>query len=344
MRRGSISATLQPLRPHADRSLQPDLTSSTRRVLFLNTPLALLLRALVALTLALSASLGLQAQSLQPVPALTSHVVDTSGTLDAAQAAALEAKLTALEQEKGSQVVILIVPTTAPEDIAAYANRVGNDWKIGRKEVGDGLILLVAVQDRRVRIEVAKTLEGAVPDIAASHIINEAITPFFRQGDYAGGLNAGVDQLAARIKGEPLPPVQAPAAQGTQQGSSFGLMDGLVFLFIAVPIVSAFVRSIFGRKLGALLTGAGVGGLAFFITASLAIALVVGVFALFLAIFSGALPTSIPGGRGRSGGPFFPPSGGGWGGGGGFGGGGGGGGFSSGGGGNFGGGGASGSW
>ncbi len=312
-------------------------------MLSLNTPLALVFRTLVALALALSASVGLQAQSVQPVPALTSHVVDTSGTLDAAQTAALEAKLAALEQEKGSQVVILVVPTTAPEDIAAYANRVGNTWKIGRKEVGDGLILLVAVQDRRVRIEVAKTLEGAVPDIAASHIINEAITPFFRQGDYAGGLSAGVDQLAARIRGEPLPPVQIPQARGEQRGSSFGLMDGLVFLFIAVPIVSAFVRSIFGRKLGALLTGAGVGGLAFLITASLAIAIGAGIFALLLAIFSGALPTSMPGGRGRSGGPFFPPPGGGWGGGGGFGGGGGGG-FSSGGGGNFGGGGASGNW
>ncbi|MBY4596493.1 TPM domain-containing protein [Ottowia caeni] len=311
----------------------------------MNTPLALLLRALVALTLALSASLGLQAQSLQPVPALTSHVVDTSGTLDAAQTAALEAKLTALEQEKGSQVVILVVPTTAPEDIAAYANRVGNAWKIGRKEVGDGLILLVAVQDRRVRIEVAKTLEGAVPDIAASHIINEAITPFFRQGDYAGGLSAGVDQLAARIKGEPLPPVQAPETQVTQRGSSFGLMDGLVFLFIAVPIVSGFARSVFGRKLGALVTGAGLGGLAFIITASLAIAVIAGIVALLLAMFSGALPASMSSRSGRSGGPFFPPSSGGWGGGGGGGfGGGGGGGFSSGGGGNFGGGGASGSW
>lgn len=303
---------------------------------------------LLALAFVLATGMGAHAQSLQPVPALTSHVIDTAGTLDQAQKDALEAKLSALEQEKGSQVVVLLVPTTAPEDIAAYANRVGNTWKIGRKDVGDGLILLVAVQDRRVRIEVAKTLEGAVPDIAASHVINEAITPFFRQGDYAGGINAGVDQLAARIKGEPLPPVQAPQARNGQGDGGFGLLEGAVFLFIALPIVSALARGIFGRKLGALLTGAGVGGLAFAITASLLIAAGAGLVALIFAAFSGAV-AGLPGRGGRGGGPtIFLPPGGGFGGGrggGGFGGGfGGGGGFSSGGGGDFGGGGASGSW
>ena len=300
------------------------------------------LLALVILVITLCLGSLAQAQSLQPVPPLSSHVVDTAGVLDGPAAQGLEAKLAALEQEKGAQVVVLTVPTTAPEDIAAFANRVGNSWKIGRKDVGDGLILLVAVQDRRVRIEVAKTLEGAVPDIAASHIINEAITPFFKTGDYAGGLNAGVDQLLARIRGEPLPPVQAPRGQRSQATDSFGLLDGAVFLFIALPIVSAFARGIFGRKLGALLTGAAVGGVAFLITASLLIAVGAGIVGLLFAIFSGAIG-SLPGTGGRSGGPvFLPPSGGR---GGGFGGGfGGGGGFSSGGGGDFGGGGASGSW
>src|SRR5574337_2166613 len=120
------------------------------------------------------------AQPLQPVPALTSHVIDSTGTLIAAQQQALNVKLAQFEQTKGSQLVVLIVPTTAPEDIAAYANRVGNTWKIGRQGVGDGLILLVALKDRLARIEVAKTLEGAVPDIAARHIIDEALVPFFR--------------------------------------------------------------------------------------------------------------------------------------------------------------------
>ena len=124
-------------------------------------PLIQLLKTLAAIVLLAWAALSAQAQPLQPVPELTARVIDTSGTLSEAQKAGLEAKLAALERDKGSQVILLMVPTTAPEDIAAYANRVGNTWKIGRREVGDGLILLVAVQDRRVRIAVAKTLEGA---------------------------------------------------------------------------------------------------------------------------------------------------------------------------------------
>jgi hypothetical protein len=141
--------------------------------------------------LGLLAAAGAWAQPLQPVPALVTPVIDTTGTLQAPQKAALEAKLSALEAAKGSQVVLLMVPTTAPEDIASYANRIGNAWKIGRKGVGDGVLLVVAKDDRKVRIEVAKTLEGAIPDLAAKQIIDEALTPRFKQGDYAGGLDAG---------------------------------------------------------------------------------------------------------------------------------------------------------
>lgn len=299
--------------------------------------MARLCATLVALLLA-GAALLAQAQGLQPVPALTAHVIDTTGTLDAAQSAALEAKLATLEREKGAQLVLLMVPTTAPEDIAAYANRVGNTWKIGRAGVGDGLLVLVAKNDRRVRIEVAKTLEGAVPDIAASHIIDEAMTPFFRQGDFAAGLDAAVDQLSARIRGEPLPPVQQPRAQGAR----FDPVDLMVFLFIGLPIISTIARAVFGNKLGSLLTGAGVGTLAYILTASLVLALVAAVFGLVFALLGGRRPPLGPpgaGGRGRGpyGGPVFLP--GGWGSGGGSGGG-----FSSGGGGDFGGGGASGRW
>ncbi|MCB2024080.1 MAG: TPM domain-containing protein, partial [Ottowia sp.] len=107
------------------------------------------------------------AQPLQPVPELTARVIDTTGTLDAAQKAAIEAKLAALEQEKGSQLVVLMVNTTAPEDIAAYANRLGDAWKIGRRDVGDGVLIVVAKDDRRIRIAPAKALEGAIPDLAA---------------------------------------------------------------------------------------------------------------------------------------------------------------------------------
>ncbi len=137
---------------------------------------------LVMLTLL---TLWAQAQNLQPIPALTAHVIDTTGTLGAGRES-IEDKLGAFERAKGSQIVVLMVPTTQPEDIASYANRVANTWKIGRKGVGDGLLLIVAKDDRKLRIEVAKTLEGAIPDLAAKQIIDDAISPRFRAGDYAG--------------------------------------------------------------------------------------------------------------------------------------------------------------
>ena len=309
--------------------------------------LAQVLKALAAIYLIVFAALGVGAQQVQPVPPLTARVIDTSGTLKPDEIAALDAKLAALEKDKGSQLVVLMVPTTAPEDIAAYAQRVGDTWKIGRRNVGDGILLVVAVKDRRVRIAVAKTLEGAVPDIAASHIIEDAITPHFRQGQYAQGLQAGVDQIAARVRGEELPPVAAPQQQrGGGQDDSFGMLELGLMLFIALPIVNALSRGIFGRKLGALMTAVGMGGLAFVVTTSIALAVVAGVIALLYGLFSAAA-SMLPQSRSGGGGMFPPMGGGGWGGGGGFGGGfggGGGGGFSSGGGGDFGGGGASGSW
>ena len=281
------------------------------------------------------------AQDVQKIPALTGHIVDTTGLLDASQQAALEAKLDALEKAKGSQVVVLIVPTVQPEDISSYANRVGNVWKIGRKNVGDGVLFVVAFKDRQMRIEVAKTLEGAIPDLAAKQIITNAVTPRFKAGDYAGGISAGVDQLTARINGEALPEVTSTASgSGNNLPGGFDWMDLAVFLFFAVPIGGAIAKSIFGQKLGSLITGGAVGTMAFLFTASLIIAGLAGVVALLFALFSGLSGAS----RGRSGGLGRGGFGGGGFGGGGFSGGGGGGGFSSGGGGDFGGGGASGSW
>ena len=282
---------------------------------------------------------ALFAQDVQQIPALTGHVVDTTGLLDANQQAALEAKLDALEKAKGSQVVVLIVPTVQPEDISSYANRVGNVWKIGRKNVGDGVLFVVAFKDRQMRIEVAKTLEGAIPDLAAKQIITNAVTPLFKAGDYAGGISAGVDQLSARIKGEALPEVGAPGTTGYGGlPGGFEWMDFAVFMFFAVPIGGAIAKSIFGHKLGSLLTGGAVGTMTFLLTTSLLIGSVAGVIALLFALVSGRSN----GASGRRGGFGRGGFGGGGFGGGGFGGGGGG--FSSGGGGDFGGGGASGSW
>ncbi len=280
----------------------------------------------------LLAQATLQAQPVQPVPPLAARVMDPTGTLGAEQRQALEQKLADFERAKGTQIVVLMVPTTAPEDIAAYANRVGNTWKIGRKDVGDGLLVVIAKDDRSMRIEVAKALEGAIPDIAAARIIDTRMKPRFRTGDYAGGLQAAVQEIAARIAGEPLP---APAQEGGQEGAQGGAgLDGgslLVLLFVLVSVGGGVLRALFGTTLGAVLTGAAAGVLMFWFSASLLLAVVVAVLGFFFALALAA-----------RGGITLGPPGGGWGGGGW--GGGSGGGFSSGGGGDFGGGGASGDW
>ena len=279
-------------------------------------------------------------QDVQAIPALTAHVIDQTDTLNAAQRQALESKLTVFEQKRGAQIVVLIVATTLPEDIAAFAQRVGDNWKIGRKNIGDGLLLVVAKNDRKVRIETTKALEGALPDLAARQIIDSAITPRFRQNDYAGGLDAAADQIMARITGENLP-APADGGQTRKSGSGLSWTDLAVFLFFAVPIGGRVLSSIFGRKLGAAATGGAVGVLAWLFTSSL---LIGGIAAAAGLVF--ALVTSLGSlgsiGRGRSSGwgGGFGGGAGSWGGGGG----GSGGGFSSGGGGNFGGGGASGGW
>ncbi|OYT98696.1 MAG: hypothetical protein CFE40_11435 [Burkholderiales bacterium PBB1] len=276
------------------------------------------------------------AQDVLPVPPLTAPVIDQTATLDEAQRTALIAKLSAIEQQTGSQIVVLLVPSTLPEDIAAYSQRVGDSWKIGRREVGDGLLIVVAKNDRRVRIEVAKALEGAVPDLAAKRIIDAQITPAFRAGDYAGGLSAAVDQLAARIRGEALPAPNRPDAQRTQ-GNGPSLESLAIFLFVVVPIAGAMFTRMMGRKLGSLATGGVAGGIGWWLTASALLAGLAGLIAVVLVGVFGV--GSARRGGGSGGGPPII-----WGGGGGSDWGGGGGGFSSGGGGDFGGGGASGGW
>ena len=298
----------------------------------------------LACALLLFGGAAVVAQELQPVPALAARVTDTTGTLTASQSDALEAKLGAFEREAGTQIVVLIVATTQPEDITAYAYRVADQWKVGRREVGDGLLILVAKNDRRVRIEVAKALEGAVPDLAARQVIDNAIRPAFKAGDYAGGLNTAIDQLAARVRGEALP---APPAKGDRHtgNGKLGWNQLAMFFFIGVPIIGAVLTGVMGRKAGGLATGGAAGGLAWFFGApwllasgaALAAVVIVGVLGIGAAGRRSGLA------RGGHGGPPIIWGGGGggsWGGGGS----GGGGGFSSGGGGDFGGGGASGDW
>ena len=285
---------------------------------------------LIAIALVSQAS----AQSLVPVPPLTGHVVDTTGLLDSAGKAALESSLAELQQTRGAQVVFLIVSTTQPEDIASFANRVGNTWKIGRKGIGDGVLLVIAHNDRKVRLEVAKTLEGAIPDLAAKQIIDEAITPAFRREQYAQGLQAAAQLISARIAAESLPvPDKEAKAEGRWHG--FNWEDLAVFLFIAVPVAATVLRRLLGRPLGALVTGLGFGAVAWVFTASVLIGALAAAISGLIALVSSfnALGRSVR--RSGHGGGWSGGSGG-WSSGGG--------GFSSGGGGDFGGGGASGDW
>ena len=303
-----------------------------------------LARALAFVIAALLWATGALAQDVLPVPPLSGRVIDETATLSAGQRSALEAKLAAFERDVGSQIVVLLVPTTQPEDIAAYAQRVADQWKIGRRDIGDGLLVVVAKNDRRIRIEVAKGLEGAVPDLAASEIIDRAIRPAFKDGDYAGGLNAGIDQLSARIKGEALPtPAKKKASRAQQHREGIDWQDLGLFLFIGVPVLGGVLTAMMGRKLGSLATAGAAGVVGWVFGASVLIAAIAAVLAIVLVGVLGFGAARSPGSRFR-GGHGGPPIIWGGGGGGGWSGGGGGGGFSSGGGGDFGGGGASGDW
>lgn len=306
----------------------------------LRSPLGQALLRTLALAWALLAlvlwPLGAQAQALQPVPALSGHLIDRTGTLDAAQAQALEARLAAIESELGAQLVVLLVPSTAPEDIAAYANRVANTWKIGRKGVGDGLLLVVAKNDRKLRIEVAKALEGAIPDLAAKLIIDQALGPRFKAGDYAGGLDAAITQIEARLRAEGLPPgagaqvSSPPQAQG--EHADLRMDEGLLgFVLVGIFILASMARRVLGPWRGALTSGVVMGAVVFWLTASV-------LFAVLAALIGAIYSLAARGGGWVSAGGFGSGTGGGWSSGAS------GGGISAGGGGDFGGGGASGDW
>jgi uncharacterized protein len=269
------------------------------------------------------------------VPPLSARVTDLTGTLTSEQSAALEEKLRAFEARKGSQLAVLIVPTTEPEDIAGFGIRVAEAWKLGRQGIDDGAILIVAKNDRRLRIEVGYGLEGAMPDAIAKRIVADTITPYFKQGDFYGGIDAGLDQMIRVVDGEPLP------EPDRKWSPPPGGMDWIAVILVLIVIGGGVLRVLLGRVGGALATGGITGTIVYFLTHVLPIAGVAGLVGFVLAlIFAGFGGPRGWVSRGRRGG-FSGWSGGGIGGGG-FGGGGGG--FSGGGGGGFGGGGASGSW
>ena len=273
-------------------------------------------------------------QAQQPVPPRAARVTDLSNTLSASPRAGLDATLAAFEARKGSQIAVLLLPTTAPEAIEQYSLRVAEAWKLGRAGVDDGVLLVVAVQDRRARFEVGYGLEGAVPDALARRIIAEQLAPKFRDGDFAGGIDAGLDALIGLIDGEPLP---EPAARAPDVDP----WKGLPVLFFIAVFLAPVLRRIFGTFFGSLALGAGAGFVVWLISSVIFASVLAGGLVFFFALAGIGLGGG--GGRWASRGPFGGMPGGF---GGGFGGGGfgrGGGGFG-GGGGRFGGGGASGGW
>ena len=266
-----------------------------------------------------------------PVPPVKARVTDLTGTLTAQQKAELESRIAAFEARRGSQIAVLMLPTTKPEEIEQYAIRVAEAWKIGRKRVDDGLILIVAKDDRRLRIEVGYGLEGTIPDSVAKRVIEERITPRFRDGDFYGGVRDGVDQLIKLAEGEKLPPPQAAANWG--QSSWDALPHYVVFGIFFIIIAGTFLKAMFGRFPGSLATGTGIGVIAWlaFGIAIGAVALVIGFLLAFLNTGTGRGGGSWSSGSSGSGGSWGGSSGGSsssWGGGGG----------------SFGGGGSSGSW
>lgn len=255
------------------------------------------------------------------VPTLSQRVTDLTGTLGPDQKAALETRLAQVEQQQGSQIAVLIVPTTQPEAIEQYLIRVVDQWKLGRKDVDDGILILIAKDDRKMRIEVGYGLEGAIPDAIAKRIVSDVIAPYFRQGDFYGGISAAVERLARIIAGEPLP---EPQAQG---GESAPWEQFFPFILFGGLIAGAILRAIFGNFLGGVANGGLVGFLIWVLGGGVLIALILA-FLAFVITLSGVANHLGRGGFGS----------------GGIGGGGFGSGTFSGGGGGFGGGGASGSW
>jgi uncharacterized protein len=203
------------------------------------------------------------------VPPMVGRVVDQTGTLSGGDAAALNQTLRNFEARKGSQIAVLIVPTTDGEAIEQFSLRVAETWKIGRKKIDDGVLLVVAKNDRHLRIEVGYGLEGALTDVTARRIIDEIITPRFRNGDFSGGISAGVDRIIRVIDGERLPAVE-PSHQ--QTSNLLNHIDPIFALFVLFGF-GAVMRNLLGALLGATVTGGIAGALAWYISGSFAAAL-----------------------------------------------------------------------
>lgn len=255
------------------------------------------------------------------IPPLKTRVTDLTHTLSKSEAAQLEQKLADFETKKGSQVAVLIVPTTQPETIEQYSIRVAEAWKLGRKGVDDGVLLLVAKNDRALRIEVGYGLEGALPDAIAKRIIDELIIPAFRQGDFTAGLQTGIEHILKVIEGEPLPPSSSRRDTGAASGLGI-ILDNIIPILLVFLVLGKILQAMFGRMMGATVTGTIAGSIVWLIFSSLAIAIFIAIIIFVMSLFENTGRGIYRGGRsswpggGSFGGGGFRGGGGGFGGGG----------------------------
>jgi len=239
------------------------------------------------------------------VPPLTGRVVDQTATLSGDDIAALTQTIRNLELRKGSQIAVLIVPTTQPESIEQFSLRVAETWKIGRRKIDDGALLVIAKNDHKLRIEVGYGLEGALTDVTARRIIDEVITPKFRSGDFAAGISAGVARIIAVIDGEPLPAPAPEASHGQDSSDWIGFFNPInPFFIIIVGVVGTMLRRMLGRLIGSAATGGAIAWLAWFLLGSITIAGILGALISVLtffadSIFAASMNASRQSGRGR---------------------------------------------
>ena len=255
---------------------------------------------LLTLCVALLFTSQMAIAALVEIPALSTRVTDLTGTLSSAEQSQLETKLQVLEQSKGSQIAVLILPSTQPEEIEQYAIRVADAWKIGRKGTADGVIVIVAKDDHKMRIEVGRGLEGAIPDLYAKRIVAEVMKPKFKQGDFAGGINDATDKLIGLINGEPL-----PAPQSQAQGSGGAGMDFQTMLILAgfvTLFATGFFQNILGRFFGSAATGGTVGGALGLLSGLWPLGILFGIGAFIFSMFLKSVSHRVAGGSRSRGG------------------------------------------
>jgi len=258
------------------------------------------LKVLLALVIGVALCGSWVAMADVAVPPLTARVTDQTGTLTSDQVSRLEQTLQAFESRKGTQIAVLIVPTTEPETIEQYSLRVVEQWKLGRKKVDDGALLIVAKNDRTLRIEVGYGLEGALNDAISNRIINEIIVPRFREGDFSGGITAGIDQMIRVADGESLPPPQSRKGEGPPNVWRFAPV-----IFMLAVVFGSTLRAMFGRLPGAAVAGGVVAVIAWLLAAGLAATVVAGVIAFLFTLTSGGMGGYVGTyGLGRRGGGF----------------------------------------